>query len=941
MRSGESRGPFVGRVAELDALRALTSSAGVRGPAGGVVFGKPGIGKSRLLDELVGTLDWPLVRLQGYLTTRKTALGAAGGLIRELARSPEVGERLDALVMGTAGRTLAREQFRLFEVAFRCLLGIGPLGIVTDDLQWMDRQTLSLLLYLVTAARTTGPPLLVVCASRPSRESVAFAADLAAALPPRQFTQIDLLPLDERDGLCMLGALAPGLARDRAGELWRRAAGSPFWMAALAGDLATREGRHVFPHDAVPPSLPDLILSRCTSLAPAPASLFALLLVAAQPLRIEDVCQVLGWPDDRVVGAASELVNRALVLHDGATLTVAHDLIRETAATDVSEHERQRMNQRLAEWLEASAGDDLGLLSQALHHRASSGSDAYELALRIARSPQRRLLGTDGLAILGDVADSRRGADRRALQMEVATLAFEIGEWLTAFERWSVLADRAVAGPERATAALAAAAAALKLGRPFEVHSFAARARALADDGSLVSIEADCLDAQSLLWLEGRVGDAQPVVDTAVAASERLVARAGGIARLSDPESAAYVSALRARLDAAIRQADAGTVHYCAELIQQTARDPADVLAAVSDGVYSLLQFEGLPRPAEPRAKRALEECRRLTMPGLEVEFTHWAGWIAHHLGRLDEASDLMNQAVALAERVGAPRRFTIPQLRAVLHGVEASRTDWRSNLESIERVLASEPDPHFRLVIRSIQLGLVGRFSPPDQAALDALIAATASDAQVAGCGRCLWESVLQGAEASARTGSTAAAEDALRRWDAAHPDPPPGGPAVRRAHAEALVAAGRDPEASLALFAGAASAADEIGYRLMRLWIEIDAAAALVKVDRALAVETLARVAREAEEIGARSELLLATARLRGLGVRVWRRSSTSSAAALSGREREIAEAVARGASNPEIAGSLFLSRKTVERHVSHILAKLGARNRAELAAMLARED
>ena len=55
----------------------------------------------------------------------------------------------------------------------------------------------------------------------------------------------------------------------------------------------------------------------------------------------------------------------------------------------------------------------------------------------------------------------------------------------------------------------------------------------------------------------------------------------------------------------------------------------------------------------------------------------------------------------------------------------------------------------------------------------------------------------------------------------------------------------------------------------------------------------------------------------------------------APLSRRETEIAELVARGLSNPEIAEHLFIARRTAEAHVQHILDKLGLSSRVEIAA------
>lgn len=929
----EAGGPFVGRSAELHALTALSSGAMRGEPAGAVIVGTPGMGKSRLLAEVAATLDCPAIKVQGYQTGRDIALAAAAGLLRELSRVPDVGDRLDAFLVGEAARAMTTETVRLFESAFRCVLGAGPLAIVADDLQWMDRSTFSLLHYLASAATSTGAPLFIVCATRPAPEATSFAGQLADALLPERFAHIELGPLGQGDGIDLLMTLAPGATHEQAAQSWVRASGSPFWIAALAADL-TSEGGALF-------SLQDLIHHRCANLGSDAARLFSLLVVAAQPMSLEGISELLAWPDDRVTGAVLELVNRALVLQDGGTVTVAHDLIRETAGADLGEEQQLRVHRRLAEWLEESAGGNVLQLLRALEHRVSSGLDGYDLALRIARSPQRRMVGREGLAMIAGIADTARNADNRELKRQVAALAFEVGDWSGSCERWSALVDGALATPERSEAALAAAAAALKLGKPFEVHAFVDLARRCTDDDPLRAIEADCADAQSLLWLESRPSEAQPLVDRSMAAADRLVDAAGGVALLSDDECTTYVKAVRSYLDAAIRRADAAAVRRCAEVIQQSARDPGERLAAASDWVFSMLQFDGLPRSAEPRAKRALEESRRLMMPAIEVEATHWVGWIAHHLGRLEEASDLMGRAVALGERVGAPRRFTLPQLRAVLHSIEASRVDWQSNLTAMERFIEDEPNPHFRLVIRTLHIGLASRFAPHGSHDLGSLTGAMAADSEVAGCERCHWESVLHSAEAFAREGALDAARRTVESWDTSHPDPPRGGPAARRSYIEALLRAPTDPASSAELFADAARAAEDIGYRLMRLWIDLDAATAAARIDARGAVDAFERAAHDAQEMGATSELQLAMAGLRALGVRTWKRGPTASGTVLSRREREIAEAVARGASNPEIAGALFLSRKTVERHVSHILAKLGVRNRAELAAVLGRKD
>lgn len=60
-----------------------------------------------------------------------------------------------------------------------------------------------------------------------------------------------------------------------------------------------------------------------------------------------------------------------------------------------------------------------------------------------------------------------------------------------------------------------------------------------------------------------------------------------------------------------------------------------------------------------------------------------------------------------------------------------------------------------------------------------------------------------------------------------------------------------------------------------------------------------------------------------------------AASETAALTKREREVAELVSRGMTNSAIAAKLVISQRTVQGHVEHILSKLGFNSRTQVAA------
>ncbi len=173
-------------------------------------------------------------------------------------------------------------------------------------------------------------------------------------------------------------------------------------------------------------------------------------------------------------------------------------------------------------------------------------------------------------------------------------------------------------------------------------------------------------------------------------------------------------------------------------------------------------------------------------------------------------------------------------------------------------------------------------------------------------------------------------AAADAAAREAAQEPLPRK---VATAGHCQGLLAG--DPGPVLA----AAAYWDGAGQPLQRAAALEDAAAlAAAAGDKAAARAALAQARELYAGLGARWTASRAETRLRALGVRGaragYRPRPATGWAALTPTEVKVGKLVATGISNPDIAGQLFLSRNTVQTHVSHILAKLGARSRAEIA-------
>ena len=296
----------------------------------------------------------------------------------------------------------------------------------------------------------------------------------------------------------------------------------------------------------------------------------------------------------------------------------------------------------------------------------------------------------------------------------------------------------------------------------------------------------------------------------------------------------------------------------------------------------------------------------------------HYGG-ILIALGRWDEAESELFAAIRIFET-----GYWASQLFAVLRLADLRVRQGR--FEEAERLLegldwhTNAKRSRARIALARGDLALAGNLgllcvestppSDPDRAAVLALLV----EVQLAG-------------------GELAAAEETREQLSALAVDREDDRTRAVAKLVEGMVRAARgdgharaDLQAALELFAG-------LGLTLEAAQTRVALARALRSHAPAAAVVEARHALETFERLGATRDADAAAAVLRELGAPA--RRFPKGDGTLTRRETEVLSLLAEGCSNVEIAQRLYISRRTAEHHVAHILAKLGLRNRAEVAA------
>jgi DNA-binding CsgD family transcriptional regulator len=925
---------LAGRDAEIRRLAELARGAAAGRGALILIEGEPGIGKTALLRAaLAGAAELFPRRMTAAAEEFDQRMPFA--TIRSCLQPLEAGDRRAAEILaliqgGSAEHPVTEAALALVEE----WCAACPVALAIDDLHWADPASLLLLHRL---GREAGQLPLLLAATIRGGTCRSDVDALTRSWRTHDGVRIMLGPLPDPAVTRLVTDLAGGQPGPVLRDLVDGAAGNPLYITELLSALA-RETRlytegarvDVKPSTAgqeVPPTLRLAVIRRLEFLSAGTRELLQVAALLGTTFSVADVAAVLDQPVTSLLDSVRQATEGGILVELPDRLAFRHPLVRTVLDDELPASAHQALHLQVAQALAARTSPErvaehlLAAASAATPMVPWLASNADELA---ARTPE---LAAELLSRVLDTMVPPAGTARR-LRAALATALLRDGRAEQA-ERVARSALTVPADPRTE--------AALRWTLASACFSQAAFDRAVAEIG--IALAGDrltegerarfhALDAQC------RIPLGQPSVAGAAWRDSVSAARAS-----DDTEAFAYVMAGAAaactwdgQLDEALGYAGASA-------------DVAEALGPRAARQLAPHLFRGvclgeLDRDAE--AGRAYEDVARLAERGIGEDYL---GWRANCVARLRFYQGRWDEALAEAEAgLDLPDPLNMARhLHGVIALIAVHRRDRAVLAVQLPPLHAPPPGPVVRrhsAHTPDLALALVAH-AEGRTAEAAAILAATwdPDDDQdpLRFLRHYLVPPLVEFTLAAGHPDAARHIADSIGRYAGQRPSP-----SLRRSarHARALADQDGDglaavaeeyAEADRALFA--AQARDQAAPLL--------AAAGRVPEAR----DALLGAVASYESMAASWDLSRNMTLLRTLGIRRGirgpRRRPKAGWDALTAAETVIAGLVAEGLSNPAIAARLYLSRRTVQFHVSNILAKLGAASRVELAAMVIRHD